>query len=420
MKKRIVSSFLGILFVIVAQAQAQWIPIEYMISGNDTVTGNQTRSIKGGFLNEIYVCTDLGLFMSIDNGDYWMNITSGVEALQGEKISSVLVAGGGDLYVGTDRSLFKCSNGGLLWSELAVLPDSAKFWDIVESSNGTIVAAYESASGSGAAYSNNYGDTWNLSSGISSEVRSFLRDGSNLFLSGVSNGVYKSTDNGHTFTAGAGFPENPGIWGVQRLGSKLFASSVAGKGLFSSSDEGETWDSTATEYFADAFCQIFAMVSNGAVLITANDGAATVGCNTAFRISVDSGITWSNFEGGLDLSAGHYFPHLGKSNNGNCIFTIRNNGSEMYRYGDCTGMGLNEKTANKDILLYPNPAKDKIQLQLPANEKLQQVKIYNTLGQLCRVATDNNTIDIEFLPQGIYYLKVQTKNRELTSRFVKE
>jgi len=54
------------------------------------------------------------------------------------------------------------------------------------------------------------------------------------------------------------------------------------------------------------------------------------------------------------------------------------------------------------------------------NEKLQQVKIYNTLGQLCSVSTSNNTIDIEHLPQGIYYLKVQTKSRELTSRFVKE
>lgn len=419
MKKRIVSSFFGILFVIVAQAQAQWTPIGYMINGDDTVTGNQTRSIKG-YQNDIYACTELGLFMSIDNGDYWINFTSGVEALQGEKISSVLVAGGGDLYVGTDRSLFKCSNGGLLWSELAVLPDSAKFWDIAESGNGTIVAAYVSASGGGAAYSNNYGDTWNLSSGISSEVRSFLRDGSNLFLSGVADGVYKSTDNGHTFTAGAGFPANAGIWGVQRLGDKLFASSVAGKGLFSSSDEGETWDSTATESFADAFCQIFAMVSSGTKLIVANDGAAAIGCNTAFRISEDNGVTWSNFEDGLDLSAGHYFPHLGKNINGNCIFTIRNNGNEMYRYGDCPSVGLTEKTANKELLLYPNPAKDQIQLQLPGNEKLQQVKIYNTLGQLCSVATDNNTIDIGHLPQGIYYIKVQTKSRELTSRFVKE
>ena len=85
---------------------------------------------------------------------------------------------------------------------------------------------------------------------------------------------------------------------------------------------------------------------------------------------------------------------------------------------DITG-GVATTRAPK-ITLYPNPASSALTLSLSANKNIISVKVFNTMGQLCNVYLDKNVLDITKLPQGIYMAEVQTQNRLMNVRFVKE
>lgn len=67
-------------------------------------------------------------------------------------------------------------------------------------------------------------------------------------------------------------------------------------------------------------------------------------------------------------------------------------------------LGINEQELEK-IKLYPNPTSDFINLQLPGNESLKEITIYNIIGK--EVSTQyTNKVDLRFLPTGTYILKV--------------
>lgn len=390
---------IAFFIAIMTSANAQtWTQIGSMVVGADTVLGSQTRAIKG-FGSDVYACTELGLFKSTNNGDSWNNITSGNSTILNEKLTSILVAANGNIFLGSDNKLFKSIDGGNTWSAFSNLPGSTKFWDIAEI-NGNIVVSCSTA----VYYSSDYGNTWNTSTGISSQVRYFLVDSSNLFLGGTANGVYKSTDNGQTWTTGTGFPATPGIWNVEKQGSKLFASSVGGKGLFSSSDNGTTWESTATSYFGDAYCQIFGMKTNSSAFVVSHSGSSTIGCNIAFRISTDNGNTWTPFETGLN-TASHYYPNLGSNADGSLMFTIRNNGTEVYRFGTASMSTNNLSISTSPISIYPNPANSILNIEV---KETTNIKIVNMLGETVstqKLNAGNNSIDISSLTKGIYFIQ---------------
>jgi len=68
--------------------------------------------------------------------------------------------------------------------------------------------------------------------------------------------------------------------------------------------------------------------------------------------------------------------------------------------------------------LYPNPASDRIQVQLPNTEILKDVRIYNPLGQI--LLTDKNAvINIASLKPGNYLAIVSTQNGSYSKPFIK-
>ncbi len=72
-------------------------------------------------------------------------------------------------------------------------------------------------------------------------------------------------------------------------------------------------------------------------------------------------------------------------------------------------VGIHQTKEKKDnVVLYPNPANTLVHIKIN-NEKLKQVFIYNTLGELVFQQTENalnNPIDISHLPKGIYTVKI--------------
>ena len=73
--------------------------------------------------------------------------------------------------------------------------------------------------------------------------------------------------------------------------------------------------------------------------------------------------------------------------------------------------------------LYPNPAKDIIKVQglsLPAETTLS---LFNASGKLLQhsiTTGESYTYNIQNLPAGNYYIKVQTAGKNTTLQFVKQ
>ena len=73
-----------------------------------------------------------------------------------------------------------------------------------------------------------------------------------------------------------------------------------------------------------------------------------------------------------------------------------------------TGM---ENTALEQLLIFPNPFDDVVQIK--AQELINSIEIYNTLGQqLMAVACSQNELNIPTakLTSGIYLVKINTQN----------
>lgn len=71
--------------------------------------------------------------------------------------------------------------------------------------------------------------------------------------------------------------------------------------------------------------------------------------------------------------------------------------------------------------LYPNPAKDVLNIQAKQDLKINSIEIYNQLGQIVMASTNTlNTIDVSNLASGTYFVKINTQKGSANVKFVKE
>jgi hypothetical protein len=71
--------------------------------------------------------------------------------------------------------------------------------------------------------------------------------------------------------------------------------------------------------------------------------------------------------------------------------------------------------------LYPNPAKDVLNIQTKQSLAINSVEIYNQLGQIVMATTNAiNSVDVANLASGTYFVKVNTEKGSANAKFVKE
>lgn len=85
---------------------------------------------------------------------------------------------------------------------------------------------------------------------------------------------------------------------------------------------------------------------------------------------------------------------------------------------DCS-LAVKDNLINQSFTLYPNPTNGILMVDIINGETVNQVSIYNTLGQKMLNRTNTNTIDVSSLVQGTYLITVETKNGNETQQFVK-
>ena len=99
------------------------------------------------------------------------------------------------------------------------------------------------------------------------------------------------------------------------------------------------------------------------------------------------------------------------SSNGKFPFTIWNNTSDI----PLSIKSQEEVTAN--IKIYPNPTFDIVRIE--SNEIISDINIYNLHGQKINNPLLNNNIDLRNLANGMYILKLKTKEKSMIFKIVK-
>ena len=85
--------------------------------------------------------------------------------------------------------------------------------------------------------------------------------------------------------------------------------------------------------------------------------------------------------------------------------------------------GLNEVNAKTDFTIFPNPSHDNITILLEGTQlkPSYEIQIFNAVGKLILTknifSNETNSIDIEMLSKGIYFVKLDNGN---VKKWVKE
>lgn len=94
-------------------------------------------------------------------------------------------------------------------------------------------------------------------------------------------------------------------------------------------------------------------------------------------------------------------------------------------YPDCMPVNISQKMIEKiNVLLFPNPANDKLYVELKENNNYDfSIIIYNLLGQIVKLEKLNqieNELNISNLTKGIYNVRIINKNEIANFKVIKE
>ena len=83
-------------------------------------------------------------------------------------------------------------------------------------------------------------------------------------------------------------------------------------------------------------------------------------------------------------------------------------------------LGTTNFDYDNEIVLYPNPTFGMVNIQKPQNLEINQIRIYNALGQLLDAQSFSETLDLSKLSNGILFVQLQTSDGVINKTIVKE
>lgn len=135
--------------------------------------------------NEVYICTNKGVFHSKDHGETWQSVN--IDGSTSEYYFSVVFHPNGDVFIGGNRGVYRSSDGGVTWSAGSGLPSGNV---LAVHSDGTLFAAsYQSAY-----FSRDLGSNWQqVAAGAENiEINSLVVGNNDLLFAGTRGlGVYR-------------------------------------------------------------------------------------------------------------------------------------------------------------------------------------------------------------------------------------
>jgi len=195
----------------------------------------------------------------------------------------------------------------------------------------------------------------------------------------------------------------------------------------------QQWYKTFGGTFSDKAFSVDSVGKNGYVIAgsTASYGA---GANDMYLVKTDTAgnFLWQKTFGGVYDDAGFCVKQtsdLGFITIGNTISFSPNSYNDVFLVktdtaGNATGIPLFDNAGNTELFVYPNPANNFLSIELNNNNSvLSTVSICNIQGQQLlktQLLQSISIIDISFLADGIYFLKVENEDNVAVKKFVKE
>jgi hypothetical protein len=85
----------------------------------------------------------------------------------------------------------------------------------------------------------------------------------------------------------------------------------------------------------------------------------------------------------------------------------------------CLNLSNNEfSELENETSVLPNPFTDITNVVLPFNIQLKNIEVFNTVGQTVKT-TLSTSLDLQHLPNGVYYLKINTDKGAINKKVVK-
>lgn len=93
----------------------------------------------------------------------------------------------------------------------------------------------------------------------------------------------------------------------------------------------------------------------------------------------------------------------------------------FYGFDDLRVYGNSSLSTNDEVFenikIYPNPTTDFINIK--TNDPITKVELYSLQGQKVNTPFSNNTVDVQNIASGIYFLKLRTSKGEVTKKVIK-
>ena len=71
------------------------------------------------------------------------------------------------------------------------------------------------------------------------------------------------------------------------------------------------------------------------------------------------------------------------------------------------------------VLVTPNPASNSIEIMLPENKSIYQIKVLDIFGRTI-TQSKNKLVDVSYFPSGVYLLNIESEGTNYQAKFIKE
>jgi hypothetical protein len=385
-KSRVLALFLLLAFWSRDTIVAQWISM-------NGPHANQVTSLfaKG---QDIYVCTDSGLFRQGYDDTNWIRLSNEPMA---RSIHS-MVELNGKLIVGS-MGIGVSTDWGITWKQVN--------WNVSGSNMILHAGVLLLADGGGIRRSTDEGVTWiqhnSGITGVSKSMSSLTVAEDRLYALASTNGVvYRSLDSGNTWSQMGSLPEATNLFYANK---RLYAGLYLG-GIRVSPNNGESWLNSDSGLpptrvriasFASYGTAVFAASRERGIFVSTNDGTSWTAINEGLTDSLNCSIMIS----GTDVFAGTLYGGVFRRPLSELITSVQ---SGLAIKGDIE-LGMN----------YPNPVLSRTFIRYTLNKSGPvTLSVYDAMGKFVRKIVDETksagtyhaSFECSDLPAGIYMYRL--------------
>lgn len=123
---------------------------------------------------------------------------------------------------------------------------------------------------------------------------------------------------------------------------------------------------------------------------------------------------------GIDTCVSTYCDSIGFDANGNLVYKDGQAGFTINVIDPAT-VGIEDLLLNQSLAMYPNPAKEKVNLSWDEALEVERVNVFSLTGQQVKsLEVSGGSAEISGLPSGAYLVRVESANASKTLRLIVE